>query len=295
MAEFAPWFRVLGAVMVFVVAAIGSSWLVSRVGRKIKDMEARTATPVVVIGLTANLVVLGIVLLMVVAQPSASIGDLGIGLSELDVWAFLAVVLVIALTIGVFLVRLDRRPRTRVARVRSPADAEPHDVTGAVLMVAVLVAVAAQEEVLFRGYVVVNLEHLGWIVTAAVSVVVFVAVHVLTNAVSTAQVISWTAGGTLLVLAYLVSGSLWVAILIHLTMDLVNVVVLGIAGRYSLLEIDPTPTVRWRATFRIASSALSALVLIGIYGLHVAPSLDESSAPPHPPDVVSCPVCSSSR
>jgi len=278
MGELGAWFRVATAVALFVVAALGASWLVTRVGSNIKSMESRTSTPVALIGLTVNLVVLGLVLAMLAVQPSASISSLGVGFSGRDLWALLAFAVVILVTILAFLVELDHRSTSRVRLVRL-ADGESHDLLGAISMVAVLVAVAAQEEVLFRGYIVVNLEHLGWVVAATVSVVAFVAVHVLTNAVTTAQMISWITGGALLVFVYLVSGSLWLAILVHLLMDLLNVVALGIAGSYSLVEIDPAPTPRWRAAFRIASSVLAALVLVGIYGVHVAAPLDQAVDP----------------
>ena len=56
-----------------------------------------------------------------------------------------------------------------------------------------------------------------WVVVAVTSTVLFTAVHLLTNRVSSYQVASWAIGGLVLVMAYLVSGSIWVPVVLHAT------------------------------------------------------------------------------
>ncbi len=73
-----------------------------------------------------------------------------------------------------------------------------------------------------------------------------------------------------MVLAYLVSGSLWVAVAIHLGMDLLNVVAFDIVGRFSLVSIDPPLAENSRVAYRLASSALVVVLLVGAYGARVA-------------------------
>ena len=101
---------------------------------------------------------------------------------------------------------------------------------------------------------------------AAASIVLFAAVHLLTNRADAAQVTSWVVGGALLMAAYLLSGSLWVAIAVHFLTDLTDVVAFGTVGRYTPLSISPAPSGSWRLGYRVASSALIAAPLLAAYG-----------------------------
>lgn len=268
----AAWVRVFLAVGAFVAVAVAASVLVGRVGANLKDMAGRTSRVVGLVGIAANLCVLAVVLLMLTLVDRRPISDLGLGLSRSDLavlGSFLALTVLIA---GVFLVRLRTSGRAEVSHNPRP-EGTPPDVLGAALTVAVLAVVAIQEEALFRGYLTVNLLPRGWVVVGFTSVLLFAAVHLLTNLSSPAQIASWTVGGAVLVMAYLLSGSLWVAVAIHFTIDLTNVVAFGIVGRYSFLRIRPALSDGWRMRYRLASSALVAVLLLGAYGAHVrAPS-----------------------
>ena len=101
---------------------------------------------------------------------------------------------------------------------------------------------------------------------AAASIVLFAAVHLLTNRADAAQVTSWAVAGALLMAAYLLSGSLWVAIAVPFLTDLTNVVAFGIVGRYTPLSISPAPPGSWRLGYRAASSALIAALFLAAYG-----------------------------
>ena len=141
---------------------------------------------------------------------------------------------------------------------------------GAVLMLSVLCAVALQEEVLFRGYVTVNLAQLGWIAVAVTSVPLFTGVHLLTNRIDGYQVVSWAVGGGILVMAYLLSGSIWLAVAMHFLIDVTNVVAFGIVGQYSLVTISPSLSVRDRAGYRVVSSLAVAVLLLAACGAHAS-------------------------
>ncbi len=268
----AAWLRVLLAVGAFVAVAVAASMLVRHVGANLKEMGGRTSRVVGLVGLAANLCVLAVVVLMLVLVDRRPVSDLGLGLSRNDVVVLVSFLALTLLLAAVFLVRLRASGRAEVSHNSRPAGAPP-DVLGAALTVAVLAVVAIQEETLFRGYLTVNLLPSGWVVVAFTSVLLFAAVHLLTNLASPAQIASWTVGGGILVMAYLLSGSLWVAVAIHFTIDLTNVVAFGIVGRYSLLRIRPAVSEGWRMRYRLASSALVAVLLLGAYGAHVrAPS-----------------------
>ncbi len=268
----AAWLRVLLAVGAFIAVAVAASMLVRHVGANLKEMGGRTSRVVGLVGLAANLGVLAVVLLMLVLVDRRPVSDLGLGLSRNDVVVLVSFLALTVLLAGVFLARLRASGRAEVSHNSRPAGAAP-DVLGAALTVAVLAVVAIQEETLFRGYLTVNLLPSGWVVVALTSVLLFAAVHLLTNLASPAQIASWTVGGGILVMAYLLSGSLWVAVAIHFTIDLTNVVAFGIVGRYSLVRIRPAVSEGWRMRYRLASSALVAVLLLGAYGAHVrAPS-----------------------
>jgi membrane protease YdiL (CAAX protease family) len=265
----AAWARVFGAVGIYVVIALGISRIIRRIGSDLKNMEARTSPVVTLLGLVANLAICGFVVLMLVWVDGRPVSDLGLDLDVGDaavVAGFVAVSVVVA---GLFLLRLRRTGTTEVHLNTRPDRANPN-VGGAALTVAVLVAVALQEEVLYRGYVTVNLIHLGWGVVAGASIMLFVGIHLLTNRFTALQLTSWTVGAAVLVLAYLVSGSLWVAVALHLGMDLLNVVAFNIVGRFSLVTIEPPLDERSRVAYRLASSALIAVLLLGTYGARVA-------------------------
>lgn len=271
-----PWLRVGIAVAGYLVAAVGASMLIKRVGANHKDMAARTGRAVALIGLVTNLLVLGLVLLMVSFLDRRPLGDLGLGVDARDLGVIAASLVVISVLAALYLLRLRASGASDVTRRRAAPGSAP-DATGGLLIVLVLVAVALQEEVLFRGYVALNLLQYGWAVVAVTSTVVFAAIHLLTNHADAAQVTSWLVGGALFVVAYLVSGSLWVAIVLHLAADLTNVVAFGIVGRYTPWTIEPPPSGAWRASYRAVSSAALALVLLVGYGLQVSPVLATAS------------------
>ena len=271
------WLRVALAVAVYLVAAVGASMLIKRVGADHKDMAARTGRAVALIGLVTNLLVLGLVLLMVSFVDGRPLGDLGLGVDARDVVVIAVSLVVIAALAAMYLLRLRAGGTSDVSRRRADPGSAP-DLTGGLLVVLVLVAVALQEEVLFRGYVALNLLQSGWVVVAVTSTVVFAAIHLVTNRADAAQVTSWLVGGALFSLAYLVSGSLWVAIVLHLAADLTNVVAFGIVGRYTPWTIDPAPSGAWRASYRAVSSAAIALVVLVGYGVQVNPALEATLA-----------------
>lgn len=286
MSDPAAWARVFGAVGIYVVIALGTARIIRHIGSDLKNMEARTSPVVTLIGLVVNLAICGLVVLMLVWVDGRPVSDLGLDLSATDAAVIAGFVVVSVVAAGIFLLRMQRAGTTEV-RLGTHAGRAGPDIGGAALTVAVLVAVALQEEVLYRGYVTVNLIHLGWGVVALASIVLFVTIHLLTNRSSALQLTSWTVGAAVLVLAYLVSGSLWVAIAIHLGMDLLNVIAFNIVGRYSLVTIDPPLPENSRAAYRLTSSALVAILLLGAYGARVATPTSVHVAQ----GAIQCPQC----
>lgn len=259
-----PWLRVLLAVAAYVAIALLASRVMRWLGVDLRDMKSRTSAQVALVGVVANLVVVGIVVSMVLLLDHRGIDALGLSASSLDAVAMAIGAVLLAGVTGAFLTVLRLTGRASVKRRNSHISARN---TGDLLaMLGALVAVAAAEEVLFRGYVTLELLDSGpWTVIAA-SVLLFTAVHTLTNRVTAAQTASWALGGGVLLAAYLLSGSLWVAIGLHFMIDMTNVVALGIAGRYSLVTLSPAPGDGDRAWYRLATTAALLVMLVALYG-----------------------------
>jgi Type II CAAX prenyl endopeptidase Rce1-like len=109
-----------------------------------------------------------------------------------------------------------------------------------------------------------------------VSTLVFAAIHLLTNSANFYQILSWLISGAILAYAYLISGSIWVPIVIHFATDLTNVFVFNNIGQLSFFTITPAPTDRHRALVRAAYAILLLAALLAFYG----PALKMVSAVP---------------
>lgn len=261
------WIRISAAVGVYFVCALLAAALIKRRGGDLREMEGRGAPAVLVIGTLGNLVVLGAVLLFVVLVDKQPLAALGLGFEPRD--AFFTTVTV-ALTISsgaAFLALLHRLRLLDVEPKSLPAGSGGRLLS----LVAVLFVVALQEEVLFRGYITLNLMSFGPAVVLVVSTLVFTAIHFPTNRVSPAQVAGWLFGGFILGWAYLGSGSIWVPVSLHFAIDMTNVLVFGVAGDLAVAALSRPLSDMDRALYRAGYAVLIGVVLVGVYGLHLAP------------------------
>ena len=130
----------------------------------------------------------------------------------------------------------------------------------------VLLIVAIQEEVLFRGYITINLSSYGSVVIISVSTILFTAVHVITNKVSVYQVVTWLLGGLVFSYAYLITGTIWIPVILHFATDLINMIVFNILGRYSLFAFSPPMQGNHRAAYKVVYTIIIFMILTGFYG-----------------------------
>ena len=259
-----PWLRVGLAVLIYVGFALLATAAAQKIGSNLREMGGRTSNVVIVLGLTANLAVLGIVLLMLRFIDDRPLSSLGFHLSSHDIAALMLATLLASLLAAAFLAFL--RKTGSLAVHPQPWTVTQAGTLGLAMVVAVLGAVAAQEEVLYRGYLSLNLIDSGWVVVIAASVVIFTSIHLITNKFNAYQISSWAMGGAVLIAAYLVSGSILLAILLHFMMDILNVIAFGIVGRYSLVEISPPLNDQQRSAYRAFFSIAILLMLVAVYG-----------------------------
>ncbi len=246
--------------------ALPSSVLIAKVAGNVKDMAVRNSPRVLVLGTAANLfIMLGVLVLVLLKDQS--IGTLQFAFHADDALvSFISIILTFLLAIG-FILLLAHRQYIDTMEISRPA-ASWRDATGLALGLGLLLVVALQEEVLNRGYVTLNLLSRSALTIILTSTILFVLIHFLTNHASPYQVVSWVVGGLVLVLAYLLSGSLWVPIIIHYAMDSANLLVFNITGQFSVFKTSPALNDRQRAVFRVAYSASIMTILLSVYGLH---------------------------
>ena len=130
-----------------------------------------------------------------------------------------------------------------------------------------LIIIVIQEEVLNRGYVALNLRGLGSLGVILISATIFVLIHILTNRANLYQLISWVVSGLVLITSYLLSGSIWVPVILHYATDAANTLVFNITGQYSFFETSPSMTEAQRAIFRVIYGFAMMILLFSIYGL----------------------------
>ena len=259
-----PWIRIFIAVFAYIVIALLASTIIRKTGKNLKEMKSRTSPKVLFIGAVANLCVLGTTLLFLLFLNKQPISSLGILFSNKDL-AFTAIgSITILILAAAFVGLLKQSGRFQVSPSKPFKNlSETVNLFGGVI---VLLIVALQEEVLYRGYITLNLISFGPVVVIIASTIIFTAIHLLTNRVSFYQILSWLIGGAIFSYVYLITGSIWVPVVLHFTTDLTNMLVFNIAGQFSLFEISPSITARPLASFRVATALILIGVLVALFG-----------------------------
>lgn len=258
--------RVALGLFAYVVLALVASWAVRRSGRDLKNMEARTSARVVLIGAVANLGILAVALALVRLLLGSPLEALRLSFDRIDL-AFTASVSVLLGVLAVVYVRASGRSEGITVETSSPTAGG----VGSMLSGwALLLIVALQEEVLFRGYMTASLRGIGPVGVVVVTTALFAGVHVLTNRVSLHQMLSWVIGGAILAYAYLSTGTLWVPVALHFATDMINVLVFDIVGRWSVFRITPSLTPAHRTGYRVVYALALVAMLLAFYGPHLA-------------------------
>jgi len=259
-----PWLRILLAVSVYILIAISASVIIRKFGGNIKEMQGRTSSSVLIIGALTNIVIMAFVLLMlkyIDHRPVTSLGLLFSGKESTFSGIGIALILLLAvLYVGVlrFFKKLQVTPQKPIPKIRH--------IYKFIGSMAVLFIVAAQEEVLYRGYITLNLLHYSPLVIIIASTLIFAAIHLLTNKAGFYQIVSWILGGVILSFAYLISGSIWIPILLHFITDATNVIIFNIVGQYSFFTLSPALSRRQLAAYRVIYSAGLVAALLLYFG-----------------------------
>ena len=260
------WLHIFAAYTVYIVVAIATSIVVRKTNGNLKDLNARNSPRMLLFGGAANLIAMAGIICLMVFWDNKSIASLGIALHPSDIVAgFGGLGVTIFMSIG-FLVILHHLKLIESLELVKPVRSVG-EIQNTLIGLVVLVTIVLQEEVLNRGYVTLNVHSFDPIVIILVSITFFVLIHFITNRSSIYQVVSWAASGFVLIISYLMSGSIWVPVALHYGIDATNTFVFNITGRFSFFKISPAMTEAQRAVFRLIHSCAIVIFLIIIYGL----------------------------
>ena len=264
-----PWIHILIAYAVYILFALASSVVIAKIAGNLREMSTRNSPRVTLLGFVANLIIMILIGLLLVFMDGKSIVSLGLQFHGADALASFGGSLVIFL-VALGFIGVMRRTRL----IESVSFVRPATSNREVLLIALglgmLVAVAMQEEVLNRGYVTLNLRSYSLLAIILISTTLFTLIHFLTNRGGAYQVFSWVVGGLVLIVSYLMSGSLWVPIILHFATDSANLLLFNITGQYSVVVTSPPISVGQRAAFRLVYGVAMAAILLAAYGTHLA-------------------------
>jgi membrane protease YdiL (CAAX protease family) len=264
--DFSPWSHIFAAYLIYILIAVLTSALVGKIAGDLKDFRVRNSPRVLLMGAIANLIAMGAILLLLIFWDKKPLSAIGLQLHQKDIFvALIGFVGTFILAIG-FLCFLGSTRRISSVETRRPATSSEFSQMS--LGMAVLVPVILQEEVLNRAYVTLNLLPLGPAGIILASTVIFVLIHFLTNRGNFPQVVSWIASGLVLISSYVLSGSIWVPVILHYATDTANVLVFNITGQFSFFQTTPAITEGQRAAFRVIYGIVIIAILLAIYGLN---------------------------
>jgi membrane protease YdiL (CAAX protease family) len=260
------WFHLLAAYLIYVLIAVLASIFVRKTVGNMQDFAVRNSPRVLLLGGAANLVAMFAILALLVFSDKRPISDLGLPFSLRDTLASaggFVVTFALAITFLFFLKRTNSIQTLDVVRPAS----SPGQIINMVIGLIVLTAIVLQEEVLNRGYVTLNSLALSPWGVILVSTTIFVLIHIITNRATFYQLISWIVSGFVLITSYLLSGSLWVPVILHYATDAANTMIFNITSQYSFFKISPSMTEGQRAAFRLVYGIVMMGLLLSIYGM----------------------------
>jgi membrane protease YdiL (CAAX protease family) len=235
-------------------------------GVDLKDFRQRTHPRILLIAAGFNLLFIVAVAILMKLWDDQHLSLLGFSLDNPDL-VFVLGGLLLSLLLGTGFVWLLHSIR-RISIAWNPSVGENTVASGRWWLALVVLLVAAlQEEILFRGYLAYILKPYGFLAALLVSTLLFAAWHFLTNKVTLFQTIDWLLGGMMLFFVYWLSGSVWVATLIHFSRNLTNVVVFDIGGTGAVVKYHQLVSPAQKTVYTIAHSLVSLLLALLWYGM----------------------------
>ncbi len=244
------------AIVLSTLAMLTVKWT----GVDIKDPTQRNNPLVLTIAGIFNLLFIVAVVLILKFWDNQSIGILGFSFKLSD---FIFAILVLLLSVGLALSYLLFLHNRRIITIEWEKNLLPVNfkvILNLLLGLIVLFIAALQEEILFRGYFAYILLPYGFFYAITISTIIFTIWHFLTNKVNLFQTIDWLLGGTMLFYLFWLSGSIWVAALIHFSRNFTNVLVFNISGFSSVLSFKKPMLPQHKTIYTVIYSFIIMLI-----------------------------------
>ncbi|HKJ41115.1 MAG TPA: type II CAAX endopeptidase family protein, partial [Sunxiuqinia sp.] len=226
--------QILTAIVVSFFLSVLAMRTIKLTGADLKDVKQRNRKDVLVIAAIFNVLFIIIVSILLKFWNHQSISRLGFSFANKDI---VLSVLTFTFTTGLAFLFISYLNRKKIISVSFVKNYFYHatGLSNLLLAFVVLFIAAFQEEILFRGYFALVLFPFGLISALIISSLAFTFWHYLTNKVRFYQTLDWFMGGIMLFLIYWLSGSIWVATIVHFSRNFINVTVFNISSSNAIV------------------------------------------------------------
>lgn len=256
-------FRLSIAITISIFLSILAMKALKFTGADLKEVKQRNRSDVLIIAGVFNILFIVAVALLLKLWDHEPITKLGFSIKMFDL-LFILIALIISIGFALWFVGyLNKKEVITITRVQG-LFRNTKGLSGASLGFIVLFIAALQEEILFRGYFAYVLLPFGLYYALVISAIIFTLWHFLTNKVNLFQAIDWFLGGIMLFYAFWLSGSIWVAAIIHFSRNFTNVLVFDITGENSIISFKKPFPARYKTIYTIIYS-LAIIVFAFVY------------------------------
>ena len=252
--------QLLTVIGISIFLSVSAMQAIKLTGADLKDMKQRNRPDVLIIAAVFNLLFIVAVGLVLKLWDHQSISILGFSFAYTDIPFVLFAILFTAGFALLFIWYLNRKMVIKVSWVKSYFSNTSGNAQLIPVFIVLFIA-ALQEEVLFRGYFAHVLLPYGFFYALFISALIFTFWHYLTNKVSLLQTLDWFIGGILLFLIYWLSGSIWVAAIVHFSRNFNNVVIFNIGSQNAIVEYEKPFPSGYKTMYTLSSSLF--LILAG--------------------------------
>ena len=259
--------KIFLSLVIYFIFTFSTSKIVKKTGGNLKEFKNRVTSNTLLIGAISNILILASILLLLKYYNRESINALAVKFNTKDL-IFIAAVIFVLIDGSIIIAFWIKHKLKYDLKFHSPFK-NNKELIGLVVVISVLLIVAIQEEILFRAYITLNLISLGVPVVVIISTVIFTLIHFPTNKINKYQVLGWLQSGFVFSLVYLITGTIWVPIILHFFIDSINVLFFNIVGKYSLITISHAVTDKYRIIYKAFISLIILALLFSIYGTQV--------------------------
>ena len=260
-----PILQIIALMGISIFLSVLAMQTIKLTGADLKDMKQRNRSDVLILAAVFNLLFIGAVALILKLWSHQPMSRLGFSFALKD---FVFLVFAFLFSIGLallYILYLNRKDKIKITWVKNYFS-HTSGLLNLILAFIVLFIAALQEEVLFRGYFAFTLLPFGFIYALFISAIVFTFWHYLTNKISFFQTLDWFLGGIMLFLIYWLSGSVWVAAVVHFIRNVINVVIFNISSENSIITYETPFPSRYKTIYTLSCSLF--LILSGFCFYH---------------------------